>query len=467
MIKDEAPWADDLMGREQSANFLTSYLLANPSIKVLNVNSPWGAGKFFFLQRWKAQLSKNHVCVFFNAWETDYSSEPLVALVTCIEQQTTGKSVSVEEAGRKVIKTSSELIKRAAPLIAKGLVRKFTGADFDEVFGDSAADDTADAAGEATTDVIESLIQEQSKTAVHVDEFKDAVSKRLAAAAKEHGLESPAFIFIDELDRCRPTYAIELLERVKHFFELKDCTFIVASDSTQLAHSVRAVYGEKFFSERYLSRFFDAEFRLDNSSIFSIAKQHAFEFPLAELHLKIGGWARSMHSSQGEISPRGDTVWTDQRNYPIHALLLVGMTRYFNVELREMLRYAQQINSMASVLPEHEFHYFWAAFLIFAKGTNEELYQSLSFPDKAEKVIKEFEAGRATPVTFTFSLGHETIGDMAIFYTRMIHATKDEWRSMYNSAKGWREAVLGQMDEHNLDIVKTYRRVVELAHRLS
>lgn len=463
MLEEKSAWNDDLMGREESAKFLTSYILANPKIKVLNVNSPWGAGKSFFLKRWKDELSKKHVCVFFNAWETDYSTEPLVALVTCIEQQTTGKASTVEDAGRKVIKGSTDLIKKAAPLIAKGLVRKFTGADFDELFGEDAKDDAAD----ATKDVVESLIEEQSKTAIHVDEFKVAVSKRLTDASKKYKLEKPAFIFIDELDRCRPTYAIELLERVKHFFELEDCIFIVASDSTQLAHSIRAVYGEKFFSERYLSRFFDAEFRLDNSNTFEIAKQVGFNYPLTNIGLKVGGWSRSIHSASGSIEPKGDTVYTEEKNYPVHALILVGLTKYFNVELREMLRFAHQVNSMASFLPGHVFHYFWAAYLIFSKSTDESLYQSLAYPDLAAKAIKDYEDKHATPVTFTFSSGHESVGDLAVFYTRFIHASHDEYRDMYNNAKGWRESVLAQGHEEERVVLRRYRKIVELAHRLS
>jgi len=57
------------------------------------------------------------------------------------------------------------------------------------------------------------------------------------------------FILIDELDRCRPTYAIELLENIKHLFDIEGLYFIIATDSTQLSYSINAVYGNKFASE--------------------------------------------------------------------------------------------------------------------------------------------------------------------------------------------------------------------------
>jgi hypothetical protein len=67
----------------------------------------------------------------------------------------------------------------------------------------------------------------------------------------------PLFVFIDELDRCRPPFAIAMLERIKHLFEIDQVVFVVATDTTQLSHSVGAVYGGGFNSQGYLSRFFD------------------------------------------------------------------------------------------------------------------------------------------------------------------------------------------------------------------
>lgn len=109
-------WADDFMNRKPSSDFLTRYILANDHVKVLNVNSSWGSGKTFFLERWKAELSKKYVCVLFNAWETDYSAEPLLALVTCVEQQTKDKlDITASEAGRRAVDLGENILKKAVP----------------------------------------------------------------------------------------------------------------------------------------------------------------------------------------------------------------------------------------------------------------------------------------------------------------------------------------------------------------
>ena len=67
---------------------------------------------------------------------------------------------------------------------------------------------------------------------------------------------------IDELDRCRPSYAVELLEVAKHLFSVDRIIFVLAVNRDQLAHSVRALYGSDFDAEGYLRRFFDVDFQL-------------------------------------------------------------------------------------------------------------------------------------------------------------------------------------------------------------
>ena len=67
---------------------------------------------------------------------------------------------------------------------------------------------------------------------------------------------------VDELDRCRPTYAIALLERIKHLFNINGIFFILGMDIMQLNHSVKAIYGQNMESEGYIKRFIDFEFSL-------------------------------------------------------------------------------------------------------------------------------------------------------------------------------------------------------------
>ncbi len=64
-------------------------------------------------------------------------------------------------------------------------------------------------------------------------------------------------IFIDELDRCKPEYAVKLLERVKHYFENASITFVFSTNMKELQHTIRRYYGDDFNACKYLDRFFD------------------------------------------------------------------------------------------------------------------------------------------------------------------------------------------------------------------
>lgn len=64
-------------------------------------------------------------------------------------------------------------------------------------------------------------------------------------------------IFIDELDRCRPTFAIETLERIKHYFDDERIIFVVSVNKEQLIHTISKFYGASFDATAYLNKFFD------------------------------------------------------------------------------------------------------------------------------------------------------------------------------------------------------------------
>ena len=74
----------------------------------------------------------------------------------------------------------------------------------------------------------------------------------------------PIVVTIDELDRCRPTYAVKVLERIKHYFDVPGIVFVIATDGTNLPNAVGSVYGAKIDGELYLRKFFDYEFDLQD-----------------------------------------------------------------------------------------------------------------------------------------------------------------------------------------------------------
>lgn len=95
-----------------------------------------------------------------------------------------------------------------------------------------------------------------------IAKFKESLSSFVEELGRTGDKKLPLVFFIDELDRCRPTYAVELLERIKHLFNISSIIFVLATDKEQLGHSIRALYGQQMNVDGYLRRFIDLEYQL-------------------------------------------------------------------------------------------------------------------------------------------------------------------------------------------------------------
>ncbi|SDR35671.1 P-loop NTPase fold protein [Pseudovibrio sp. Tun.PSC04-5.I4] len=264
-------WGDDLLGRANDAEFLEVFLLGqtkhNKGSFVLNIDSSWGVGKTFFLKRFKQQLEiSGQQVAFVNAWEDDHTDDPLVAVMSEIQRTIEEDESFSDEAKRSFKNTLSSMGKLSFSFVkaaAKHQLKKHIGEAIDTF--DTEEESAFDKGGDELINGLENF------AAASLENFKSnqsAISsfkKQLAAAITQDkdGKTQPFFVFIDELDRCRPTYAIELLERIKHLFDIEGLIFVLATDTGQLAESVKAVYGSGFDGKRYLQRFFDQTYKFE------------------------------------------------------------------------------------------------------------------------------------------------------------------------------------------------------------
>lgn len=83
-----------------------------------------------------------------------------------------------------------------------------------------------------------------------------AFKQELANLAEE--LDKPLVFIIDELDRCRPDFAIRLIERTKHFFDIPKIVFVLVMNKPQLIQSVKKYYGyDSALNGDYFEKFID------------------------------------------------------------------------------------------------------------------------------------------------------------------------------------------------------------------
>ena len=253
---DEMTWKNDQLDRKEYADKLTTLIKNTRGPYVIGLTSPWGSGKTFFLQAWRHQLlEEKKPCIYFNAWENDIFSDPLLNLMSTIYNEVETKKKGYTKVLSDWIKDKFKSVKPLIPSAIK-LAGSLCG-------GESIPKEAVDAASNYAQTAIDYFTSRES--------FKESL-KDVAVKISEESEGFPLFIMIDELDRCRPSYAIELLERIKHLFNVPHVVFLLAIDSTQLMQHVEHTFGLKPHKENnkilydprqnYLRKFFDIYYSL-------------------------------------------------------------------------------------------------------------------------------------------------------------------------------------------------------------
>lgn len=274
-LPDDDIYRHDALNRKPIVEFLENFLLKLNGPFVLALDSPWGTGKTTAVRMLKATLTAQQVhCVYFNAWKVDYASDPLVALVSALDEIDPNNSDTASKYKGKmanVRKLTTSVIKHGAIAAAKAAT--FGALEIDSTIERVAAD----MAGDLTKDVVDSFQKEKAS----LEKIRTELGKAINELSNDANAK-PLVFFIDELDRCRPSFAIEMLERIKHLFDVEHLVFVLSIDKKQLEAATGAIYGEKIDAPEYLRRFFDMELRLPQPDAIGFTKTQINRFGLTE-----------------------------------------------------------------------------------------------------------------------------------------------------------------------------------------
>ena len=264
-VSAENPWHDDVLNRAEVADRLTNVVRDQESPFVVSVHGHWGTGKTFFLRRWQADLeSKSFKAIYFNAWEDDFCDDPLLAILGQLSAYFSGSELK-DMAGR--------IAKAAVPLIRQnvlGVLSKQVGITLQ-----------VEPKGPDQRNLLDAYLAQRATK----DELKESLQELSAAVHRDTG--HPVVFIIDELDRCRPTFAIELLERVKHIFDVPHIVFVFGVNRTELCSALQSVYGG-IDADVYLRRFFDMELTLSEADTEPFCKHMIERYGLAEFFAELG-----------------------------------------------------------------------------------------------------------------------------------------------------------------------------------
>lgn len=248
-IPGDDPFSNCKLGREKYADVLTDIINSYSDGFVLAINNRWGTGKTTFVRMWEQKLKNlGYKTIYFNAWENDFEDNPLTALMG--ELKTLTNESSKQKFG-STLKKAAILSKHIAPIIAQAIANKYIDVNFTKegIVGVT----------EGMTGIFENDVNEYAEKKKNIKDFKQSLSEFISKTNDG----KPLLFVIDELDRCRPNYAVSILEQIKHFFSVKNIVFVLSIDKTQLGNAVKGVYGsDSIDSEEYLKRFIDVEYSI-------------------------------------------------------------------------------------------------------------------------------------------------------------------------------------------------------------
>ncbi|RHA22842.1 hypothetical protein DW943_00580 [Collinsella sp. AM44-11] len=247
---------NSLRRKDDIANFLKMLLMVKPPYTFV-VDSPWGTGKTFFVKQieWILKslnpalgnnyielgsqlqdlLQNNDIChfvpLYFNAWENDFFDDPLLPLLASFS----------ESIGESCVDTSINI-----PLLISEIINCILAIHNIDINIRNLTD---------CTDEKDFLEDYRTRTQLR-QKLNRLITSLIPRVAKY------AILFIDDLDRCKPEFAIRLLEQTKAIFQLPNVIVVYSTDIVQLSHSLEGVYGSSFVGRAYLERFYDKRFEL-------------------------------------------------------------------------------------------------------------------------------------------------------------------------------------------------------------
>lgn len=262
---------DDLFQRKPYADFLKNLILncdnyhRDDDVKAYTIalDSPWGTGKSIFLEKFEAMLEQD--CqdqlrvVHYNAWENDFWDNAFEPFADAVFSHPLFASPLADQTTNRSVEKFGIAMKHLAVAFTKKQLENY----FDSEQLAEAGSALAGAVGNYVSSDPNAVSPAYSAYKKNLQEMQAAMETVLQESIPDGKL----VIIIDELDRCRPTFAIETLEIVKHVMDVPNVVYLFALDVQQLGAAIKKVYGAETDATSYLMRFFSYYSRLPDINI--------------------------------------------------------------------------------------------------------------------------------------------------------------------------------------------------------
>ena len=264
----------DEFNRKPIAENIIKLLTSPIDLSPMVIDGGWGTGKTEFCQKLVRLMQQhpNFQPVYIDAFRSDHSGEPLLALLaeiikTCTPEDTDGQpSEKRKSFTNRIAKVAGFGIKTIFKAAMGHVLKQNTddlAEELQQIMNDdqearSVAEtvtDTANIIANHTIDVtVEALLKEQIEAEKNLETLKSCL--------KELAEDKPIILFIDELDRCRPDYAVDMLEVIKHVFDIENVKVVLVTNTKQLCAAINHRYGAEVDAQKYLDKFLKYSFAL-------------------------------------------------------------------------------------------------------------------------------------------------------------------------------------------------------------
>lgn len=259
---------NDELDRKDFVDFIENLIIDSEKYKrnggedayVIALDSPWGTGKSYFIDLLEQKMEKQNAVqiVKYNAWKNDYCENAFDPLIYDILNSDSISQYMEDEADKENVKKLIISVCKVGVSIGKNFLLKKIGDNIGMDAGiiENKLNNAFNGHESVRNFMFREIpnlsqLNEQRKS---FEEFKTYLNIAVKYM-KNNGLK--LVVVIDELDRCKPTFAIQTLEIVKHIFDVENIIFLFALDMQQLSYGISCVYGQGFDAPGYLCRFFD------------------------------------------------------------------------------------------------------------------------------------------------------------------------------------------------------------------
>lgn len=265
IVEEGDSFTKDVLDRKGYGEALLNLVSSSSDALVISLDGKWGEGKTTFVKMWQGLLSASDIPnLYIDAFANDYVDDAFITVASAITNYAEANIIKdhqekLSELKEKSKKVGGQLLSWSARIGVKaatlGIIKDSDIEGLKDIKGDLS---------KTTSDLVAGFVEERiaahSNDIALIKSFRGLLSE-LPSKLQNVG-SKPLVIIIDELDRCKPTFAVEIVEKIKHLFSVENIIFLLVMNKAQLEESIKSVYGQNIDAHTYLQKFVNIEAKL-------------------------------------------------------------------------------------------------------------------------------------------------------------------------------------------------------------